>query len=249
MNKNNNKVLLVICIILGLFFILLVTGVIKINSNEFNSTNNREVKEKDEVLNLIGLTENGYKRMSDELKEQYQLNGDNYIDYNYYDIAKVFTDLNPGEYKVGDIGSELLNRLFFNYAVSNSIELIGIDSNGDQNHPCYEGVGSCFGITDESYKIIANAYDLSENPEDLLQKYDGLYLIKNFATIDNPHEINDSLSINYNKNDIIVNYNIELKPTQDYNSNGSTFNKIITYTFKMNMDNKYYLSNIKVEDK
>jgi len=253
MNNKKRITFLILGIILAValaYIILLRMGFF--NNNNGTNTNNGsvvEVGEKKDVLDLIGLTDKGYSRLDDYQKQIYNVSGDNYIDYSFYNIAKIFMDLKSGNYKVSDLEKDQLNRLIFNYATSHSILLENFDSNGEANHPCNKGTGSCLGINVEDYKKIAKLYGLSDNPSDVLNRYNDYYILDMFATVDNPHEIDDKIDIKYVNGDIEVKYDFSIKPTQDYNSNGSTFNKNITYTFKKNSDKNYYLSNIIVEEK
>ena len=259
-DKNQRKVYILSGIIMVgfIYLILLFSGVISFNTT--NNTNNStiesnesyidsNIENKEEILGIIGLTENGYKRLNDELKTQYNLSGDNYIDYNFYDIAKIFIDLKGGEYQVKDIDKEELNKLIFNYSTANSIELENLESNGNKKHPCYEGTGSCFGISEENYKKVAAVYKLSENPSDVLQKYGDVYIINTFATIDNPREIKDIIRIKKDGDGVEVKYDVTLNTVSGYDQNGNGFKKLITYKFNKNNDNKYYLDKIIVEEK
>ena len=179
---NNNKLKFIFIGILPVVIIILIFTFFKgFNNNSNFKESIIDVVEKEEVLNIVGLTDSGYKRMSDDLKTKYELSGNDYIDFSYYDIAKV--------------------------------------------------------------------YGLSDNAVRILDKYENYYIIKPFPTVDNPHEIKDSIKMNYNNSDIIVNYNVSVKPTQDYNQSGIRFDKEITFVLKKDSDNKYYLYSVKIEEK
>lgn len=247
-NKQFNLIFGGIIVIILAFIVLVSTGVISFNKAPSSKVNpDIEVSEKDEVLALLGLTENGYKRLDEEAKQKYELEGDNFIDYSFYDIAKIFMDLKAGEYKVKDFNKDQLNSLIFNYGLANSVEFENIDSS-DPSHPCYGTVG-CFGIKEEDYKKIASLYGFSDIMNNVLQKYGEIYLLYVFPTVDNPHEISDKLSMKYLEDAIEAKYDVSIKPTQDYNQSGVTLSKILTYTLKKNADSTYYLESIKVEDK
>lgn len=264
-NIKNQKTMYIlsIIIIIGLVYIvLLFSGVINFNGINGNNNNNpseknieyvyqidSDVENVDEIFKIIGLTDKGYPRLNEELKSQYQLSGDNYIDYDCYDIAKIFMDLKGGEYQVKDLNSEELNKLLFNYSIADFINLENIDSNGNKNHPCYEGTGSCFGISEEDYKKIAKVYNLSPNPSDLLTKYQNLYIIKTFATWDNPREIKDGLVIKNVEDGVEAKYNVSLKTVKGYDQNGDGFTKTITFKLKKDTEGKYNLDKIIVEEK
>ena len=254
---NKKTVILYSIIIIGIIYIILLfSGVISFKNNNETINNggsnisiiDEKVENKEEILKIIGLTEKGYRRLSDDLKTQYNLSGDNYIDYNTYDIAKIFIDLSAGEYQVKDIDKESLNKLIFNYASENGIEIENVELNGNKNHPCYND-GGCSGIREENYKLIASVYNLSENPSDVLQKYGDLYVIKSFGTVDNPHEINDSITIKNVNDGVEVKYSVRLKKIEDKIPNGVDFNKNIIFTLKKNPEGKYYLDKIIVEEK
>ena len=241
-----------------IYIILLFSGVIKYNNN--NNINNNSnissnesyidtnVENKEEILKIIGLTEYGYERLNDDLKNQYKLSGDNYIDYNFYDIAKIFMDLSAGEYQVKDIGKEAINNLIHNYAIKNGIEINNIEMDAKSGSVC-DSIFGCFVINEENYKKIAALYNLSENPSDVLPKYEDKYVLKSLATIDNPHQIKDSITMKNVSDGVEVKYDVNLEIVEEYKDNGGKLNKTITFNLKKNNEGNYYLDKIKVEDK
>ena len=285
MEKKKNIVLVLLFIIIGVmacFGIKMSKEIVEIkqNINENNTEQNKNYTDsnkndnnqqneeislttKKELLNMVGLTENGYKRNNnfsmlddDMLKE---VDKDNSVSLYWLDLAAILITMD-------DHGLELNKETNINMLSSSLIkEIINatpskyvserkeeFDVPDDEYDCSSEGSGLCEGISFDEYKKIAKKYNLNEDGSKYFSNkeiYNGYYLFHESGGIDDLAKISDSYDFEKKDDSIILTYNIKL---EFYNKNEGrdydrkNFNKKITYTFKQYNDGSYYLNSIKI---
>jgi len=217
------------------------------NNNQTQTDNKpKELSKEDKkkILDIIGLTENGYKRENiDEVKNPdpdfaATVRGIEYIDYSALDIAPYLIDLDAGNHTVNDLKQESFE--FFLTIVSKNVDYINVFD--DQNDPCYkEMAGVCKKISESQFEEIAKIYNINLSKSSVLKKYNGYYVVPYIGTLANLLKISDNLVFSYDKDDVLVTYDIHL--TNFPGVDPFELNKKIEYRFKTYDDGSYYLNN------
>ena len=195
-------------------------------------------EEKEEVTQIIGLTVDGYKRLSAEDISDLKLTGKDYVDFTNFNVQNTFVGLSAGEYKTTELKSDDIHSIILQAVFGYGVQNLGITiKNIDE---------ATLGISENDYKKIAKLYNLSENGVSYFGKdnfKNGYYLT--YVTGDTLHlmAIDDSISYSKENNVITVSYKVKLS---DADNKKVTYNKTFTYTFNKNTEGKYYLNTIKV---
>ncbi len=272
-NSNNNKSKgLLVLVILLVIALLGTIGYILYDKGVFSNKNNNEVKQeesnnkneekkkisdstKKELLNIIGLTEEGYPRTTEE-----SFSNRDVVDMSGYDLAGVFVNLS-GEVIIKNKDYFYLQWLIKTYAHNNNmvIEYLITDEKELLKLNVVGGPSFRNGLSKENYKKIAKLYNLPENGDEIFKKtneneigiYKDYYVLYPDSFIGEFYNIKDNLSYDSNENEIIINYNVKLDEiNDDYKDKKESelehINKSIKYTFKQYDDGSYYLYSVKV---
>ena len=225
--KKNNVVLIIllILIILGLCGYIAYDKLFEkkdaVNNGEVNNNVNSNIEKKDtlvfdeatkkELLELMGLTENGLERYSKEDVQSWGFDTNyEYADFAYYGIAANFIKLQQGEYDPKDLDIELKKIIIWRSPLTKG-KTVDIDSKENEYHPCYAGSGHCDGITIDTYKAVAKRYGFSDNPLAVFDdEYDGYYLLNFGGSVINPYRIEDKLSYDVKNNEYYIVYEVRL---------------------------------------
>lgn len=170
-----------------------------------------------ELLNIIGIYSNN---QSDAYSQQ-----------------SILVDVNG---KISNISSSYGKRmLIFYYAYNN--DLLSEIRHSDYAL-CTDG---CYGITIDTYYDIARKFGITEKPEQL---FNSKYIYNYYYMFDKngyngTYKLKHNLSVEEQGNDVIITDNLRLTR----NDNGNVDVKIITYTFKLNSNNEYYLYYVNAE--
>lgn len=170
-----------------------------------------------EILNIIGIYSNNQN--------------------DAYNQQSVLIDVNG---RIDSIASSYSKRmLIFYYAYNNNLLS---DISSSDYALCTNG---CYGITLDVYNDIARKFGITDKPEQLFNSkyiYDYFYMFdKNDSS--NTYKLKHNVSVEDQANDIIVTDNLRLTRVD----NGNVDVRIITYTFKLNSNNEYYLYSVNVE--
>ena len=222
------------------------------NVNENNTSNNQTQNDnkpkelsnenKKKILDIIGLKENGDKRENiDEVENPdpdfvATVRGIEYIDYSALDIAPYLIDLDAGNHTVNDLKQESFES--FLTIVSKNVDYINVFD--DQNDPCSKKMaGVCKKISASKFAEIAKIYNINLSKSSELKKYKGYYILPDIGTLIHPLKISDNLVFSYDKDDVLITYDIHLTsfPGVDH----FELNKKIVYRFKTLDDGSYYL--------
>ena len=240
---------IILLIIIGgiAFGILYYTGVIKFGDNNQNNQNQNgsiilSGEDKKQILNMIGLTENGYERLGIDDIQALNLTGTDYIDFSSFNKATYFIEMSAGSHTVNDFEKYDFEN-FFSIAIdANEEQLKTFKSDGSASHPCKSATGYCSGISEELYEEFAKKYNINEVGKAKLVKYNGYYLVSSFGTLLNPAKITDSVSFSSDKENILVTYQIEKTPIDIVQEeNNPSINKTIVFNFKKYEDGSFYL--------
>ena len=233
-------------------------------NNQNNVVENKELSEatKKELLSLVGLTEKGIKRTTDNVSEfDWEAAAGNPEAVNLYWLALDFIFLT-----IDDKGAESNKEIQINQLPVDIIkDIIRAASTGfvserknefsvpDDEYDCSsEGSGLCEGLSFENYKKTAKKYNLNENGNSYFTKreiYNGYYLFDELGGIDDFAKITDSYSFERQNDNTILTYNIKLDfPNDEIGTSydRTNFNKKFTYIFKQYDDGTYYLYSVKV---
>lgn len=223
------------------------------NTNTNNTSNNENSKEtkddtkkeitdnvKKELLKIVGLTENGYKRLDEETIRELELTGKDYADLSHYNVGKVFIFLDEGNYNSNDLPTDVKKDI---------IKIVGFSEGLMKwiNEDTFSAA-----ISQDNYKKIAKKYGFSEDGKTIFSNNEfenGYFLYMADGIIFVPYKIDDSVTFDSSENDIKLIYNVKLSDIDDKNPDpDKNLNKKITFSFKQNTDNEYYLYNIDVKD-
>ena len=233
------------------------------NTNENNNNQQQNENKKQElssadkkkILDIIGLTENGYKRITSGMGYDTNYTDGNYIDLGSFDIADFFITSDSGKHTVNDIvGNNLADFLILYYP---SEEKRKAEENiNDTNNPCYnfdsQVDSGCVTIGENQLNDYLRKYNIDFSKKSKLQKYKEMYIISYTGGISAPFKISDNISFSYDSDDVLVTYNVHLMNvdngltaslTQFFDSNHvqTSANKKIVFRFKTYDDGSFYL--------
>ena len=213
---------------------------------------------KKQLLNIIGLTENGYPRATVEDYSNREI-----VDMGGYDLTGIFVNLS-GEVIIKNKDYSFLQQLIKYYASNNGMikEYLITDEKELSKINALSGASFRNGISKENYKKIAKLYNLPENGDEIFKKVDNeigiykdYYVLYPDSFISEFYDVKDSLSYDINENDIIINYNVKLDEVNEAIKNLGKkeselghINKSIKYTFKQYDDGSYYLYSVYVKN-
>ena len=199
---------------------------------------------KEELLNLVGLTENGHKKeIYDDCKNCTEYGTPFTIDDYFIQLDTKNVDLIINEMPISNI-KEMIRV----YANSNKmlVDKVYTDDVLSNEYECLMPVGACDGISFDNYKIIAKKTNLNEDGKKYFGKfeyYNNYYLFSTTGGTSGTFKIEDNFDFEKQNNNVILNYNIK---GLSIDNSGYNFNKKITYTFKQYADGTYYLHSVKV---
>ncbi len=233
--------------------------------NEVKSTNsdvksnsetvNKELDDqtKDELLKIIGLTEDGYKKLSTQEVKEHELDASSeWIDFSAYNIINYFLGLSDGVYTVNDLDEEAKLKII-EYAPIAKDKLIGLNTKDENDNICQNGADSCLGITPDTYSYVAKKYGFSLDAATVFTNgtatnlYDGKYyiLIPYTGVMFNPSKIKDSVKFSDSNDSYYVVYDINLS----FVSHNTPSNKDINQTIKFKFDKDKNLVSFEVVNK
>ena len=272
--KNNGKGIIIAILSVLLVVLVFYIGYDKLYANnEVNkdievepTTNNSDVKSnsetvnkgideqtKDELLEIIGLTEDGYKKLStSEVIEHNLDNTSEWIDFSAYNIINYFLGLNDGVYTVDDLDEEARLKII-EYAPIAKDKLIGLNTKDENDNICQNGADGCLGITPDAYKEVARKYGFRLDATTIFTNgtatnlYDGKYyiLIPYTGVMFNPSKIKDNVTFSHLNDSFFIIYNVNLR----FESHNSSRNKDVDQTIKFEFDNNKNLVSFEVINK
>ena len=207
-----------------------------INKNTNTTSDVITETEKTDILNILGISETGYNRVTKGEKETSNLD----VSKDYADLTNVvlsnFVNLNnTGLIRINSLDKNILTLIIINYAKAHNLTVSGYtDSNGNLvaavNKTNTEKIARIFGI---------NMASLSLNNGYLV--YDS-----GFAT--DYVQLTDSVNITKANNIITLTYNIKYEKEvskDEISSRSKLVNRTLTFEFS-NDDNSYILESLKI---
>lgn len=274
-NKNNTKIvitlLIIIICILTTFCILLATGTINFKSNNVNDSNqnindNNRVDEDVDITKKFKLENNGVDE--DSLNEVFDMLGL----YEYYHSSQhsSFNSLNEclNNYISQDDFRKNSKEIFAWYSLTHNLEtdtghtaiIRDVDDDGIADVDACGGAADCASIRiSDANKIIAlyKLTGMDEYLDEMPEPYKNAEYLINYYTLTGMHPImcniesSHNLSAKYDSNNnliIIDKQNVtEYGLFDESEQVKSQDDKSVTYTFKKDSENKYYLDNVSVE--
>ena len=192
------------------------------------------------MLNLLGITEEGYKK---EVHYDIPANAD----MNPYEIQSIMLSIKKtGDIKLDDLSNDDIIRLIYSYALNNNM-IVNKDAevgvcNGQSDA---DGNGYCATITPETYKEIAALYGITKAGATVFanQLYQNNYYFTAEGYFLTPVTITDKVTFEEDNDLVKLIYDIKVEDTD----NAVTDNKTFTYTFKKS-DGKYVIAGINIKD-
>ena len=233
-----------------------------VNEDNNSSVNNNKIKpiedkskkefidsDKNEVLSIIGLTENGYKRMDEDSCLEFGIDTE-CINYSWLDVASKFIGLDEGLTYAKDINIDLKKEIIYTSPLSTDY-FETVEAYENESHYCHAGAGYCKALSQDNYAKVARRYGFNVNGKTIFSEREidnGLYLFNYGGTIINPARISDSITINARNDEVEVKYDVKI----EFISNAfgaKNINKRIVYSFKLDNNNEYDLYQIRVVNK
>ena len=226
-----------------------------VNNEPTNNSGSETKKELDsatkkELLSLIGLTENGLEKMTEEDVKGDELPSGNYAYCFGNNLSATFFRIKKGTYEINNLDMDTKKNI-----VRWGAHALGLMDNimipEDEEVTCTAG-SSCDGITESNFNKVIKRYNITGNVKDYFNEYDWqkrgdhyVYLMSGYISV--PCSITDNLTFEEHDNSVDVIYDIKQDEVND--SNGYHLNKKITYSFRANADGNYSLYQVKVEEK
>lgn len=246
-------IIVILVLVLGIVIGFLIKGNQNNSADGKNNSNNttENVKEisdetKKELLNIVGLTEKGYKRMTTEEAKDYdkdvqeKVAKGNYVEVSGFSLLRAFADLGKDkEIVIKDASNDNIKSIILKYAMANNL------LNHEVRRTNKAGNGIDMGISFADYKTIAKKYNLNENGETYFNSnyiYNGYYLYDGIGTVSGFAIIEDSMNFETKGKDIVLTYNTKLNYEDEGPANS---NEKMTFTFKQYDDGTYYLYSVK----
>ncbi|MBO4245217.1 MAG: hypothetical protein J5892_00545 [Bacilli bacterium] len=262
--SNISYILLVIAllIIIGLLSFLVYKAYSDKNNGNNNGSNSSEVSnevtdadkktdnnqqiikltddEKKELLDIIGLTENGINKEDSA----------GHKTTDYYSFQYVMRRLNKtGTFKIDDLPVDTIEEIILTYALDKT--LVG-QVLGEDYANCEAGAGWCTSVAFDDYAKIAKVLNIKTNPKTIFgdRVYNNNYLFTYGGSVAFDLEVTDKVSLKEESDNVKVIYDIKAT-YQGVNGDGSksaTINRTYTYTFKKDTSNNYYLDTINIKN-
>lgn len=274
-NKNNTKIvitlLIIIICILATFCILLATGIINFKSNSVNDSNqnindNNQVDEGIDITKKFKLENNGVNE--DDLNEVFDMLGL----YEYYHSSQYSSFNSSNEclnnYISQDDFRKNSKEIFAWYSLIHNMKtdtghtaiIRDVDDDGIADVNACGGAADCGSIRISDANKIIDLYKLTgmeEYLDEMPEPYKNAEYLINYYTLTGMHPImcniesSHNLSAKYDSDN-----NLIITDEQNVTEYGlfdeseqvkSQDDKSVTYTFKKDSENKYYLDNVSVE--